>query len=320
MDDRFVYLLNGLLARHFSLGRIARFRQVTRGRQAQTFEVLTAEAHEFTIWLLPPHFAPPRDGASHFDRIAPLLEGLERQRFPVMPFMRTSDRPPAVTAEGPQGQILLVSESPRGQALPATEYTPQNLAMLGLRLAWLHNLSAQILPTSRTPTRPSLSDQLDRALATPNPKVPAFPAAMIRPLAHAAATLPTPNAFAHGDLSPAAVLLDHDRHVRAFVDLALLHPGDPLEDLLDVLLHWCTAPDATIRIEHLRALLEAYRSQRPMTQKQDHEQVWNNAVHAWLVQRILTAANETRPLPTGFTRMLANPRGLADAMALCEPK
>ena len=53
MDDQQTYLLNGLLARQFDLGRIVRFRQVVRGRQAVTYELLTAEQHDAQVELLP---------------------------------------------------------------------------------------------------------------------------------------------------------------------------------------------------------------------------------------------------------------------------
>ena len=42
MDDRDAYVLNNLWSRYYDLGRIVRFRHVTRGRQATVWEVLTA--------------------------------------------------------------------------------------------------------------------------------------------------------------------------------------------------------------------------------------------------------------------------------------
>ena len=58
MDAQQTYLLNGLLTRNFGLGRIVRFREVERGRQASTFELFTAQENEYLVYLYPAGFPP----------------------------------------------------------------------------------------------------------------------------------------------------------------------------------------------------------------------------------------------------------------------
>ena len=90
MDDQQTYLLNGLLTRNFDLGRISRFRKVTRGRQAETFEVLTSEHHEYVVHLYPPEFT-----AKQLNFAAQTMNTLDENRFSVVLFLHNkshSDR------------------------------------------------------------------------------------------------------------------------------------------------------------------------------------------------------------------------------------
>ena len=82
MDDQQTYLLNGLLSRNFGLGRIVRFRQVARGRQAETFEVLTQGQHEYVVYLYPAGFGQERLNFS-----ARAMNLLDKQRFSLVPML-----------------------------------------------------------------------------------------------------------------------------------------------------------------------------------------------------------------------------------------
>src|SRR5687768_7799158 len=104
MDDQQTYLLNGLLTRNFGLGRIVRFRQIPRGRQAQTFELLTHQQNEYTVYLYPQAFPP-----DHLNVVARTINTLDQHRFSVVPMLPTKESETVFTAEGPQNTTMLVS-------------------------------------------------------------------------------------------------------------------------------------------------------------------------------------------------------------------
>src|SRR4051812_441582 len=100
MDDQQAYLLNGLISRHFDLGRVVRFREVPRGRQAATIELLSAQGAEYLVQLFPPAFE-----AGSLDQMAEKVNRLDKERFSVVPFVRR---------KGAQGDLEFVAEGPQG--------------------------------------------------------------------------------------------------------------------------------------------------------------------------------------------------------------
>jgi Ser/Thr protein kinase RdoA (MazF antagonist) len=158
MDDQQTYLLNGLLARNFGLGRIVRFRQVPRGRQAQTFEVLTQQQHEYTVYLYPPAYPSER-----LNFAARTINMLDRSRFSVVPMLPAQQGAEVFTAEGPQGATMLVSLTTTGSAMAPEQYTEHDISQVGLRLGWLHRLLKEQLPApaGEAALAERLSEELD---------------------------------------------------------------------------------------------------------------------------------------------------------------
>jgi len=328
MDDRYAYMLNTLWAKYYDLGRIIRFRSVSRGRQAVCYEVLTAEQHEYLAHIFPPAFDP-----AQLTRMCQAINILDKERFSVVPMMPAQQG--AWVVGGPQGTWLAVGLATNGQYLLPDQCSIHDLSQLGLRLAWLHRLLAEQLapPPDAAPLADALQSALQRA--TQRRPLPLDPA----DVSHLQQSLQPPlpesqpsavsglSAFSvqrssfpgwvHGDLQPAAILMDEDHQIRTIVDWGLLHPGDPLEDVIDAFIHWCLGSDGVVHAEKGRALLEAYRSLRPAAAQ---AQRWESAVTSWCAQRIIDAAHERRPLPRGFTTYLRTPASLASALELCETK
>ncbi|MCL2648377.1 MAG: phosphotransferase [Phycisphaerales bacterium] len=301
MDDQQTYLLNGLIARQFELGRIARFRKVPRGRQAETFELLTSQHNEFLVALYPPGFT-----AGQLNFAATTINMLDKERFSVVPMLPVK---PAVSsggfaAEGPQGSSMLISLAPSGSPLPPDQYTEHDISQLGLRLAWLHRLFAEHLPAPST--LPPLAERLQQTLASPPPHLD-----HLLDMLH---ILPSPG-WAHGDIQPAAILFDSDHQLCSLVDFALLHFGSPLEDLVDAFLTITLDAAGAVQSPSLsrsKALLESYDSLSPIRQTP-----WTSVVAAWCAQRLMDAAQHRRSLPRHFAELLAAPENLATALASC---
>jgi len=312
MDNQQTYLLNGLIVRQFELGRIARFRKVARGRQAETFELLTSQHNEYLVSIYPPAF-----DAAHLNFVATTINTLDKERFSVVPILSTK---PGVSdiggggganfcqnfpAEGPQGSTILLSFAPIGSPLPPDQYTELDISQLGLRLAWLHRLFVEQLPA---PSLPPLPVRFEQLLASPEfrSRIPNFPTAMFDHLRDMLNMLPSPG-WSHGDIQPTAQLIDADHQLRSIVDFALLHFGSPLEDLVDAFL-----TIANLQNVRGKALLEAYDSLIPIRRVP-----WTPIVAAWFAQRIIDAAHNRRPLPRHFTQLLTAPENLATAIASC---
>ncbi|HVT80901.1 MAG TPA: hypothetical protein VHM90_09610, partial [Phycisphaerae bacterium] len=146
MDDNQTYLLNGLITRHFGVGRIVRFRQVERGRQAESFELFTAQEKEYLVQLYPPAFA-----AEHLEFVARAVNALDANRFSVVPFLASRAR--TFVTEGPQGRHMLLALAPAGSPLVPLEYTEHEISQVGLRLAWMHRLlMEQVQPPADVPS------------------------------------------------------------------------------------------------------------------------------------------------------------------------
>ena len=62
---------------------------------------------------------------------------------------------------------------------------------------------------------------------------------------HSLLNVPTMQGWAHGDIQSAALLHDADHQLRAITDWALLHFGNPLEDVVDAFL--MAGPSAAAR-------------------------------------------------------------------------
>jgi len=284
MDDQQTYLLNGLIARQFELGRIARFRKVVRGRQAETFELLTAEHHEYLVSIYPPSFEIER-----LNFVATAVNVLDKERFSVVPMLAT--RSAGFVAEGPQGAGMLVSLAPAGSPLAMEQYTELDVSQVGLRLAWMHRLFAEHLTTP--PPLPPLAERIGHT-----PRIEHL-LDMLK--------VPPPPGWAHGDIQPEALLIDGDHQLRSIVDFAALHFGSPLEDLVDAFLSVAGAQPA-----RGKALLESYDSLVPI-----RKTPWTPVVAAWCAQRLIDTTERRRPLPRGFGQLLAAPENLATAMASC---
>lgn len=313
MDDRFAYILNNLWSRHYDLGRIIRFRRVTRGRQAEAYEILTAEQNEFLVYLYPPTF-----DAAQFAELAQRLQVLNQERFPVVPMLPS--RTGHWSVDGPQNAHMVVTLNTPGQYLLPDQWLAHHISQLGLRLAWLHRLMMEKIPLQ---LEASLFSQLNTALEHPrNPQfvvtlsssLASFPRAL-HSLKERLEDLPPPNGYVHGDMQPAAVLLDEEHQIRSFVDWGLLHEGNPHEDIIDAFVHWCISADGVVDTERGRVFIEAYRSMSPYS-----GQPWPDAITSWLARRLIDAAYGRRSLPRGFVAYLSNPATLSTPLEYCQAK
>ena len=307
MDDRHAYMLNELWTRQYDLGRVLRFRHIRRGRQAVCYEVLTAEQHTFTAYLFGPEFDPVQLAAA-----CQALVLLDKQRFSVVPMVPMARG--EFLADGPQGAALVVGLEATGQEIPADQWSLHDVTQLGLRLGWMHRLLVEQCPV-HTATEPAAALVAARAHTPVSRRLGALNPVHVDALGRRLESLPPAAAWAHGDVQPAAMLLDSDRQIRTIVDWALLHPGDPLEDLIDAFTQWCMGDDGLVNAEAGRALLESYRTLRPL-----EDGPWETAALRWCAQRIIDACHDRRPLPRGFATLLAEPRALATALELCEAK
>jgi len=312
MDDQQTYLLNGLLNRHFGLGRIVRFREVERGRQARCFELFTAQEKEYLVQLFPPAFS-----ADALDFAAGTVNLLDENRFSVMPFVRSKSV--IFVGEGPQGQHLLVSLAPVGSALPAEQFTAHDISQVGLRLAWMHRLLKEQIPPPRASAPSSPGGHAPLAVrfaawfaaARAGDQTPPISAALFGQL-HGMLQLVTVAGWCHGDFQLAALLHDGDHQLRAITDWGLLHYDTPLEDVVDAFAALSTDARGNLDRARGRALLESYDSLLSIQRL-----AWTPVVAAWCAQRLLDQHEGRRQLGEDFANVVANPERLATAMASC---
>jgi hypothetical protein len=289
VDDRQTYLLNGLIARNFGIGRIVRFRSVQRGRQAESFEVFTAEEKEYLVQL----YAAIYD-EDQLDFAAGAVNTLDRHCFSVMPFLPSKDV--VFVAEGPQNRRMVLCLAPTGSAMTPRQYTEHDISQVGLRLAWMHRLLLEQLP------RPKDFVPLKRRLPASD--------TTLDPLRDLLA-LPTWQGWVHGDIQPQALLHDADHQLRAITDWGLLHWGCPLEDLVDAFIALATDAQGALDRRRGVALLESYDSLVSIKRTP-----WSPVVASWCAQRLLD--QERRSPPEGFLEsVLPAPERLATAMASC---
>ncbi len=307
MDDQNTYLLNGLLTRGFALGRIVRFREMARGRQAATYEVMTAQQNEYVVYLY-----PPTHEVGRLEAMATALGRFVENRFTVASMVRAKGG--EFVAEGPQGTRMMVSEVVNGSAVPAEQMREHDVSQVGLRLAWMHRLLAEQLLRVKEDENGGLVEQLEGALErrladAPVPVLPSFPAAHVSRLRELL-LLPSMEGWVHGEITAAALLHDADRQLRTVTDWALLHWGNPLEDVVDAFLSLCSNGKGGVDEGQARALLESYDSLRTVRRTP-----WTPAVGRWLAQRMIDASYGRRPLPKGFGKWLASPEELATGIA-----
>ncbi len=299
LDDRQAYVLNTLLERGFDIGRVLRFRRVQRGRQAPSFELLTAQGGEYLLSIFPPQFPAPA-----LDDAARVCHALFEKKLPVPPPLPA--RAGGYVAPGPQHSHLALSAAPEGQAMAAEQWSLQDLSLLGLRLAWLHRALAEVGP----PPEQDYSRPADDALLSLS--LEPWPPMAQQVLAQAAEAPLSTRRWLHGDVHAQAILLDADRHVSAFIDNGLMHAGDQQQDVLDVFVNWCLDETHFVRDEHARAFFSAYRTLAP-----ENVGDFSLAVVRWAAWRIRTSAHNIQPPPHGFPQLLANLPGLATAANLC---
>lgn len=253
MDDQTSYMLSGLLTREFKLGRIARFRDVGRGRQALTYAVLTAQQNEYLVYLYPPSYDVAQLAFS-----AAAVNRLDEARFTVMPFLKTADGRTVIA--GPQNTRMLVGLNPIGAKRPAGEWSDHERSELGLRLAWLHKALREELPPLDEPS--DYATHLRAAIEdAPAPAGSSAAEAADATVLEAVLQTVTGAAagYAHGGLHPDAVLMNDDRQLQCFIDWGLLHAGIPAEDLFWIFIRWCHQDR-----RQMKPVLEAYASLEPM--------------------------------------------------------
>lgn len=300
MDDQLAYLLNGLCARTYTLGRIMRFRRLQRGTQATTYELLTAGGREYTL-----AFWPARHSPLHISTMFDLFEALRSQQFPVPAPVRTTAG--AWLADGPQGETMGLWQNVSGQHLALERWTGTMFSHLGLRLAWLHGLLA-MMPLPLELQHQSLPQRLDAALTTLRTRQDApwlHDAAWDRLAGELADCEPWPRGWIHGGMGPAALLWDDEQQVCCIVDALYHRGGHPLEDLLELTLIWQrlhhTLP------ESYRVLFEAYASMAALPQWP-----WDQVVSRWLLSQVeLAAAGRKDPAPA-LAQQLAQRHHLAE--------
>jgi Ser/Thr protein kinase RdoA (MazF antagonist) len=289
VDDQQTYLLNGLITRNFTIGRIVRFRQVRRGRQAECYELFTAEEKEYLIQIYPAAF-----NADQLDFAAGAVNVLDRHRFSVMPFVPSQNV--VFVAEGPQNSHMLLSLAPAGSALPPQQYSEHDISQIGLRLGWMHRLLNQELTPPQAPMAPA--EQL-----------PGGNGALER--LRGLLALPVPRGWVHGDVQPPALLHDSDHQLSAVMDWGLLHWGCPLEDVVDAFLALAVNDKGILDRRRGKPLLEAYATLVPIKHI-----AWTPVVAHWCARRLIDG--QRRALPEGFMKgILPEPERLATALASC---
>jgi len=314
MDDRTAYLLNGLVERHYDIGRVLRFRKIKRGRQAECFELLTAGQQEFLLLLFPAAF-----DAALLRSAGALTARLGAAGFPVPKAIHASSPETGWLAAGPQGSHLMLSTQPHGQAMEAGAWSSQNLSHLGLRLAWLHRLLGQERPAMSV-TSNQLAQRLQTLLEHPSAGgegvKKALNLAQIEKIIQQLADISVECTHCwHGALTPEAVLLDADHQIMSIVDWGYCQVGFPHEDVVDVFLNWCVDRDGQIRSPEAQCFLQAYFSLHST-----NGPPWHQTVVVWTGHRLIAALSGCAGLPRGFATILENPHFLSAAITICQSK
>jgi aminoglycoside phosphotransferase (APT) family kinase protein len=214
---------------------------------------------------------------------------------------------------------MLLGLAPAGREMAAEDYTEHDISQVGLRLAWMHRLLAeQLKPPAETP---SLADRFYDQFFQRGPEgerpTPASGGKFAE--IHAMLRAAAPQGWAHGDITPAALLHDGDHQLRTVTDWGHLHWGCPLEDLVGAFLFLSTNREGMLERARGHALMEAYDSLVPLKGT-----AWTPVVASWCGQRMIAAA---RPHETGepggeameapLAEVLRQPERIAVAMAAC---
>jgi Ser/Thr protein kinase RdoA (MazF antagonist) len=314
MDDRTAYLLNALVERHYDIGRVLRFRKITRGRQAECFELLTAGQQEFLLLLFPAAFDP-----TLLQSTGALTARLGAAGFPVPKTIHASSPETGWVAAGPQGSHLMLTTQPQGQSLAVAQWSSQALSHLGLRLAWLHRLLNHERPTM-TVGSAQLAQRLESLVRQPVPGCDALKqvldASQVEKLIQQLTDISVECTYCrHGSLTPEAVLLDADRQIVSVLDWGNCQVGFPQEDVVDIFLNWCVDTDGQVRSPEAQAFLQAYFSLHSTAGP-----AWHEAVLVWTGHRLIAALSGCGQLPRGFATILENPHFLSAAITICQSK
>ncbi len=314
MDDRTAYLLNGLVERHYDIGRVLRFRKITRGRQAECFEILTVGQREFLLLLFPATF-----NTAVLQSSGALTARLGEVGFPVAKAIHASSPEAQWVVAGPQGSHLMISTQPPGQVLAGTDWSLQDFSHLGLRLAWLHRLFSQERPAKMV-TAHELVQRLQACLTHPAPGYEvvkrALKAEQIKKLMQQLSDISLEcTDYRHGALTPDAVLMDTEHQIVSVLDWGCCQVGLANEDVVDVFLNWCVDNDGQIRSPEAQAFLQAYFSMHDTG-----DPGWHETVLIWTGHRLIAALSGCAQLPRGFATILENPHFLSAAITICQSK
>lgn len=312
MDDRAAYLLNGIVQRDFCVGRIIRFRKLTRGVQCDAIEILTSERQSFLVLIYPQAYS-----RQQLNKGAEKSVNLAAATFPSLHFIEPSTSDGGWVVDGPQGSHLMVAKFPVGQPLPDDQWNSQDLSQLGIRLGWMHRMTND---ADHHPARKSLYAQLTSRLSEPSPRRNALlnvlDAGILQKFIDAQKDKLPMHGWAHGGINHSSVLLDDDRQITAVIDWGLAGDGSNHEDAVDVFVRWCVDADGQIRATEARAFLEAFLSLAPEAKTPD----WRDVVDRWCMRQLDNALLGYRQLPQGFGSIIRNPSFLSTAIALCQNK
>lgn len=312
MDDREAYLLNGIVQRDFRVGRVIRFRKLSRGRQCESIEILTSERRSFLVLIYPAVYS--RKQLNNGARKSNILF---KGTFPSLQFIEPIDTDRGWVVDGPQSSHLMVVTFPAGQPLECEKWNSQNLSQLGVRLAWMHRMTSEI---DRRTTDTSLFVRVNRLLEEPSPRRDNLLSlldanALQQFIDNQKGNTPLPG-WIHGGINRSSVLLDDDRQITTFIDWGLTSHGSRFEDAVDVFVEWCVDDAGQIRAMEARAFLEAFLSLEPASDYPD----WQKIVDYWCLRQIYNALMGYRRLPRGFGSIIRNPPFLSAAIALCQSK
>ena len=304
MDDQTAYALNALVQRHYNVGRIVRFRPVQRGRQCESYELLTAGGHEYTLQVYLPEFTQEL-----LDRTAAVLELMSQNGFPVGCPVGLKQQDGLIACAGPQNRLMLLLDMLHGQSLPVEQWSEQDLSQLGLRLAWMHRALAHLPfpPISRFS-----GNMLRVAAAGHEMRAARIAAAVGNETFEKLAAIKPPGepVPGHGAFDPAAIMLDGDRLITAITDWGSVGMGTSESDIVDALVMWCVQADGTGIYPRAKAFCEAYFS---LADGKAFD--WGDAVRQWCVHRGAEAVAGRRPLPRGFADIARDPQALAGMLA-----
>ena len=312
MDDREAYLLNGIVQRDFRVGRVIRFRKLSRGSQCESIEILTSERQSFLVLIYPPLYS-----RHQLNNGAKKSNILFKGTFPCLQYIEPIEANAGWVVDGPQGSHLMVVKFPTGQSLACEKWNGQDLSQLGVRLAWMHRMTVEM---DRRPADPPLLVRVTRLLGEPSPRrdslLSLLDATALQRFIDSQKGKAPLQGWIHGGINQSSILLDDDRQITAFIDWGLTSHGSRFEDAVDVFVEWCVDEAGQIRAMEARSFLDAFLSLEPASEYPD----WQRIVDYWCMRQIFNALMGYRRLPRGFGSIIRNPPFLSAAIALCQSK